>query len=298
MGGRPKDTLTSVQFHLDATGREITVSGDYLNQRSLLDCKCNLCGREWAARALSLKHNNGIGCVYCSRGYIVSLEQFQYELDSLGKSYTLLQRSEKPYYFDVRCNECLREWSASTANLRNNGCAGCSRKVKGSLINTQNKLNEKSSGILVSGVYKNAYSKLDCTCVVCNSSWSAHSHNLLNNDRGCPSCAKTGYSPQKPGYLYYLKVESDDNVYWKIGITNLGVRKRFGPDDLEKIDVVFEQLFEDGRVAQLAERNILKLFAQYRAVGVKVLKTGNTELFISDVLQMSHLLMRDCYEWS
>lgn len=290
MGGRPKDTLESIQQNLDSRGREITISGEYVNQKTKLNCTCNLCHHNWIATASNLKSNDGKGCVYCSRGVIRSLEHLQDQLDSLGKNFTLIAESVKKYHYDVRCNMCQREWTTSSTSILTCGCARCNKKIKGSLENTQNKLNNRFSMIQVSGVYVNAYSKLNCLCQICGTQWSAHSHNLLNNNRGCPSCARTGYDPSKPGILYYLRVQAYGETYWKIGITNLSVQKRFSSEDLEKITIIFEKSFQDGRVAQQSESNILKLFSEYRADGVKVLKSGNTELFTKDVLQMNHLL--------
>ena len=48
--------------------------------------------------------------------------------------------------------------------------------------------------------------------------WSATVSNLVNNERGCPRCAKYGFQLEKDGYLYALR--SKCGMYLKVGISN------------------------------------------------------------------------------
>jgi len=48
--------------------------------------------------------------------------------------------------------------------------------------------------------------------------WKSSIHNRVLHQSGCPSCAATGFNPDKPGYLYFLK--HSDWEMLQIGITN------------------------------------------------------------------------------
>ncbi len=49
-------------------------------------------------------------------------------------------------------------------------------------------------------------------------SWKASPHNRALNGRGCPTCAKYGFDPNIPGWIYFLQSEERD--MYQIGISN------------------------------------------------------------------------------
>ena len=103
---------------------------------------------------------------------------------------------------------------------------------------------------------------------------------------GCPSCANYSFKPDKPAVLYYFKVRN--HPYYKIGITNHeSVLIRFSAHK-HQIERYHEWKFLFGRDAYRIEQEILKEFADKRYKGPKILKSGNTEMFIEDVLQLDY----------
>lgn len=106
-------------------------------------------------------------------------------------------------------------------------------------------------------------------------------HHLKGS--GCPACSKSGFDPSKPAYLYYLKITTQDIVVYKIGITNLTVRERFNLADLNKIEVLSQDLYLEGKLAYTHEQKILKAYKQYQYKGPNILQSGNTELFTEDI---------------
>ena len=86
--------------------------------------------------------------------------------------------------------------------------------------------------------------------------------------------------------LYYVAVTTDDgDTRYKIGITNLTVKKRFPAADLARIRIVKTWQFAVGRVAVEREAEILYQYAGDRYYGPDILVgAGNTELFTHDVL--------------
>jgi hypothetical protein len=103
---------------------------------------------------------------------------------------------------------------------------------------------------------------------------------------GCPGCAVTGFDQTKPGLLYYLAVQTDDDeTLYKIGITNLTVKKRFPNADLLRIREIKTWCFDQGAEAAKREIAILREYADDLYTGENVLLgAGNTELFVRDVL--------------
>jgi hypothetical protein len=77
----------------------------------------------------------------------------------------------------------------------------------------------------------------------------------------------------------------DDEVLYKIGITNLTVKKRYPNVDLDRIRVIKTWAFDKGVDAADRELSILREFADDLYAGDDVLVgSGNTELFVRDVL--------------
>jgi hypothetical protein len=103
---------------------------------------------------------------------------------------------------------------------------------------------------------------------------------------GCPDCAESGFNPSEPGTLYYVAVTTDDgNTLYKIGITNLSVKRRFPTLDFVRMRIVKTWQFEVGRDAAEREAEIISQFAGDRYYGPDILVgAGNTELFTHDVL--------------
>ena len=54
---------------------------------------------------------------------------------------------------------------------------------------------------------------------------------------GCPACADSGIDINAPGILYYLRIETRAHTFWKIGVTNRTVEKRF-MSDIKNITVI------------------------------------------------------------
>jgi len=93
---------------------------------------------------------------------------------------------------------------------------------------------------------------------------------------------KRGFDVSKPAILYYLSVLGGS--FYKIGITNRSVKKRFLKKDLDNIKIVHEWYYENGLDAYNEETKIKKEFEYAKYKGDNVLIDGNTELFDRDIL--------------
>lgn len=107
--------------------------------------------------------------------------------------------------------------------------------------------------------------------------------------QGCPGCANYGFDQTKAATLYYLRVfRYNQQPLYKIGITNRSIEDRFSDkEDRRRISVIQVREFKIGRDAYLEEQKILSKYKLYKYHGPDVLwGHGNSELFISDVLEL------------
>lgn len=105
---------------------------------------------------------------------------------------------------------------------------------------------------------------------------------------GCLQCVEYngGFKWYLPGILYYLKVEVDGYVAYKVGITNRSIKSRFKAYELECITVIKTWDYPEGKEARKKEKDILDKFKVYSWTGPNLLESGNTELFDRDVLEL------------
>jgi hypothetical protein len=100
---------------------------------------------------------------------------------------------------------------------------------------------------------------------------------------GHPKRAHYGFNFNKPAILYYLKI--NNGAAYKIGITGQSLVERFR-DDMQYIDVVRIWEYEAGEDAYIKEQKILSDYVEFKYTGDYLLKSGNTELFNKDILEL------------
>ena len=114
--------------------------------------------------------------------------------------------------------------------------------------------------------------------------WKVQPHSVLRGI-GCPKCSTNTFDLASPAILYYIKITCDNETYYKIGITNRTVARRFEDDRNKEIIVIKEIHYATGLEAKNEETRILKEHAQHRQNIPGFLKSkGNTELFEFDIL--------------
>ena len=137
---------------------------------------------------------------------------------------------------NCKCNadNCDHEWEASINSLLNNG-TGC-QKCAGLLPITEDEAIENIQAICLDKGWKLSGFKdgwvgalkskllLECSC---GCSWIPVYYSIVQNGTGCPSCSKSGYSPDKRGWFYtYLWTDADTNhSFLKYGITNYPTKR-------------------------------------------------------------------------
>lgn len=96
--------------------------------------------------------------------------------------------------------------------------------------------------------------------------------------------ASGGFKVGKPGMLYYLRVAG--GTAYKIGITNYDVDTRYSVTEMQSIHVVKTWHYEDGKECSDQETRILREYKDFLYEGPDLLKSGNTELFTYDILNL------------
>lgn len=130
--------------------------------------------------------------------------------------------------------------------------------------------------------YINRHTKIKFKHNICGHTYTTTPGDFLQGKR-CPNCTSSGFNPNKPAILYYLKVCVNNIETYKIGITNLTVSKRYSLTELSCITILFEHNYEFGKDAYFMEQKLLKEFADLKYKGPNLLNKGNTELFIKDI---------------
>lgn len=115
-----------------------------------------------------------------------------------------------------------------------------------------------------------------------------HTHNVVMDrifyqGAGCPECVDTGFNQQKPGYLYFIKVENGDDFVYKVGITNRSVHKRYYGERANYENLALFYSLDGSKVYQ-AEQSIRQAFKDLRYKGKSPFKrTGTSEMFVEDI---------------
>ena len=156
-----------------------------------------------------------------------------------------------------QCRVCDNVWSSRPANIKqNHGCPSC----VGLMVPTteQYKKQIKDKPFLVLEEYKGAFMKIKHCCKVCNHIWSVTPASIKFGS-GCPACSKNKSAfdryKNKPTWLYYIFIPSK-NIY-KVGLAQKGTLKRYKKESFE-IEIIQEELFEDGYMAYKKEQEIIK----------------------------------------
>jgi len=188
---------------------------------------------------------------------------------------------------EIICNKHGSFWQTPNDHTGKNatGCPKCSGniadlstfKMKASKIHNNYYDYSKS-------VYTTAKNDIVIVCPTHGEFQQSPNNHLSGN--GCTACAFTGFNENKPAILYYLRIEHNNSIAYKIGITNRTVAQRYSNKDLAKITVLSEIKYQLGKTAREEETKIKREFSKYKWDGCNLLDSGNTELFSKDILKL------------
>ena len=78
----------------------------------------------------------------------------------------------------------------------------------------------------------------------------------------------------------------DNKEYYKIGITNRTVNKRYKVSDKEIIQILHQIHYPSGQKALSEETKYKRKYKEYQYKGPDILSSGNTELFTEDIIEL------------
>jgi len=188
-----------------------------------------------------------------------------------------------------QCDLCNHIWNGRPDNImnKNSSCPECSKKEqtkRKKFTTEQYKEQIKNKTFIVVEEYKNAHTKTKHQCQVCDCVWTASPANIKKGS-GCPVCFKnkTAYQKykNKPTWLYYIFIPSK-NLY-KIGLAQKGTKNRYKHESFD-IEIIQEELFEDGYEAHQKEQEIIQANKRLAWFPSEEEKFGGwTECFVEDI---------------
>lgn len=178
--------------------RDTLVLSEYITCKTLLDCKCAICGHEF--RSIPNNLLIGKGCVLCGLKCSANKNRMtkeQFEKDLYKKNSTIMVIGS---YINARtkiecsCIKCNHIWSATPTNLLcGHGCPNCEaiRKSNSPRLKTAIKfasdLSKVDPNILAVGEYAGSHNNIELRCKKCHKTWVNSPTHLLSGE-GCPHC--------------------------------------------------------------------------------------------------------------
>lgn len=241
----------------------------YRNASTKVQIICKKCSHVFEQQPRN--HKRGDGCPSCGGSKKLSLAEFIEKAVSIhGDKYDYSKSKYNNFRskVEIRCKTCSKTFLQSPAShLRGEGCPTCGGTKK--LI-----LDEFIKGAIAVHGNKYDYSKVKYLGTKRKVKIICKEHGIFEQTpfhhkrgNGCPQCVGHGFDVNKPGILYYVRVNKDGMEAYKIGITNRSVKKRFDTD-MKYITVIEELYFENGEEALAAEEKILEEFNYLRWTGL------------------------------
>jgi hypothetical protein len=216
-------------------------------------------------------HLQGRGCIYCSVTHASekrtkTTDRFIEEARKVHGDkydYSMVEYIRGKAHVKIICPAHGLFEQIPTKHLQGSGCTDCAgirKKTTDRFIEEAQKVHcDKYDYSMVE--YINAKVKVKVICPDHGAFEQIPNSHLKGS--GCTSCCVSGFNTNKEGILYFLKFEKDFATFWKIGITNRTVEKRFKSDALFVTDRQ-EWHFDKGLYAYQIEQTILKEFAKFR----------------------------------
>ena len=263
---KPKEEILK---QLKDTRPEYKVLTSNLSATSKWEFQCIRCSHIFLhAPAQLYSKRKRVPCK-CSPSYRRSEEEWDTELqamcDKMGYNYLGREKKEYTTFVNLYCPLHKHTWCANSKHFLNGiGCNRCGEEIttrKNKTITTESaigvfkaKHGDRYDYSLVE--YINWEDKLTIICPVHGVTYQRYCDHLKSK-HGCPSCAKFGFKPDEPAYLYILS----SKYKCKVGITNNKVEDRLqqiNTSGKKNYKITKTILFSKGFNAKKHETHILK----------------------------------------
>ena len=148
----------------------VTVIGTYINARTKILHKCNICNYEWEIKPSHIL--NGTGCPNCfserQKLKRKTHEQFIKDVSIVNNNITIIgiyNGSKNP--IECKCNKCGYMWNPTPSDiLSGNGCPKCAKNMRKTNDEFVNDMNSINPNIEIIGEYVNANTPIKCKCKI------------------------------------------------------------------------------------------------------------------------------------
>lgn len=220
----------------------------YINLTTKMEIKCMEHNSIFLQRPND--HTRGTGCKMCKSALIKAGNNNRLKLDIEYLSEMNLKHNNKYQYKlnnkRIKKRELIKiicpihgEFNQKLeAHLNGHGCSKCAnsnKPIRQDFIERAKALNLNINYSKVN--YVNMDTKVTLVCNSCNLEWDTKPASHISYKTGCPKCrySKVGWNKQKfvercegeLGILYLIKMYTENEEFYKIGITSTSVKQRY-----------------------------------------------------------------------
>lgn len=276
------------------------------------DSKLNIiCRKHGVFSQTANDHTHGRGCSKCALEKVSdSLENIKQRCSIIFPQYDYTNSYiDRLYIHSIYCPEHGFFKSLKTNHLAGHGCSKCAKDKQKKSINDTTEFIEKCKN-----KHNNLYTyefvdinrvhttddKIIITCSQ-HGNFIQKLSNHLYSKHGCPKCTIGGRYNQEffskeenkklIGLLYVVKIENDDDWYYKIGITKKSIKLRFSHNKNVKITellTINDFLYK----VYNTEQHFLKTELYRKRKPPKNRLGGDKECFMLPQLELGYLLKR------
>lgn len=193
----------------------IEVIGNYINNKTKILFKCNLCNYEWNASPFNIL--NGCGCTKCKKRKISEIKSLPYEnfekRANLESKHIKINKNDyvnMTTKINCTCEKCGYQWMTLPHLLCNGSscpkCAGVIKKTHEEFIHEINSINPN---IDIIGKYISNNTLIKCKCKIDGFVWDAIPTNLLRGS-GCIVCFYRNQRKTNDDFVNEVKAINDN----------------------------------------------------------------------------------------
>lgn len=293
------DVLKSSSTNTSYKGFSISDSTEWNGKSTNVILECSYHGCWNTGIADSISRGIGLLCKKCTGRESYTIESMTNAVNELiikrNVPYTLNGITEfngNYSYLTLSCS-LHGEWSTTTFNnfkTHNNGCPGCAKNERYTPDNLELKINKIIKDINSPYVYKGwggkwkgTNTKLILECSI-HGEWDTCSISNFRKGHGCNKCQPGGYNTKLSGTLYLHKLEQDNEIFYKFGITNKTAEYRLKTiqrGSVFKHTLIESLTFNDGNKALNIE-NEIKQNIPHGVISKEQIKNGFSETVSSE----------------
>lgn len=178
------------------------IIGEYQNQKTRIECRCNLCGYIWDV-SCGVAMSGKAGCKRCSNRLKPTLTEAKQKLTEASQGryiFELTEYKNAKQRVKCKCNTCGHEWFNKYENLiyRKDGCEKCSLvKTHTKQTMSQNDATTRMNNVssknhfkwkFKNGIYETIRTRILCECDVCGYKWESNFSAIVYRNTGCRNC--------------------------------------------------------------------------------------------------------------